>query len=603
MGVTIRFPIKDLSALPDSPGVYKYYSAENELIYVGKAKSLKKRVSSYFNKSADHSIKTRKLVSEIESYEFVVVNTEFDAFLLENSVIKENQPRYNILLKDDKSFPYLCLIKERFPRVISTRRFKKIKGEYFGPYANVKAMNSVLELLQSVHKLRTCSYDLSQSNIDNGKFKVCLEYHIGNCLGPCEGKQSTTDYELEIEMARQILKGKFGFVTRTYKQKMEEQAAKMNFEAAHYYKSKLDLLEKFQSKSLVVNPKISDVDVFTISLEDNTSYVNYLKVSDGAINTAETIEAKGRLEESTEELLLHSIFLLRKKYNSNNQEVLTNIDVEVDTDDFQTLVPKIGDKKKLLDLSLKNILFYKKDRISKQKPSDSKSQALQILQKDLQLKELPDHIECFDNSNIQGTNPVASMVCFKKGRPSKKDYRHFKIKTVVGPDDFASMKEVVGRRYKRLQEEALPFPKLVVVDGGKGQLSSACEALKELGLYGQLPIVGIAKRLEEIYYPEDSIPVHIAKTSPSLKLLQHLRDEAHRFAITFHRDLRSKSQFSSSLDGISGIGPQTKTKLLRDFQSVKKIKEATLEALIASIGKSKAEIVKVHFEQVQENNE
>ena len=565
------------------------------MIYVGKAKSLKKRVSSYFNKSADHSIKTRRLVSEVESYEFIIVNTEFDSFLLENSVIKENQPKYNILLKDDKSFPYICLINERFPRVISTRRFKQIKGEYFGPYANVKAMNSVLDLVRKLHKLRTCSYDLSKSNISNGKFKVCLEYHIGNCLGPCEGKQSEDDYSEEIHTTRQILKGKVNTVTRTYKEKMEEQAAQMNFEAAHYYKQKLDLLAKFQSRSLIVNLKIADVDIFTINLESDIAYVNYMKITEGTINTSETIEVKSKLDEKAPDILLHSIFLLREKYDSGNQEVLANIEVSDGEFGFNITIPKIGDKKKLIDLSLKNILFYKKEKVTHQKPASKTEKVLEILQSDLRLQDLPTHIECFDNSNIQGSNPVASMVCFKNGKPANKEYRHFKIKTVEGPNDFASMEEIVFRRYKRLLDEEKDLPKLVVIDGGKGQLSSACNSLKKLGIYGQLPIVGIAKRLEEIYYPGDSIPVHIAKTSPSLKLLQKLRDEAHRFAITFHRDQRSKSQLKSSLDDIDGVGLKTKEKLLSDFKSIKKIKEASLDDLAQSIGKSRARKLYEYF--------
>lgn len=586
-----RYSREDYLKLPEKPGIYKFLDKENTIIYVGKAKSLKKRVSSYFTKANLDNRKTYRLVSEIKQIEFVIVSSEFDALLLENNLIKEHQPRYNILLKDDKSFPSICITNERFPRIYSTRRIDHSKGEYFGPYTSVKAMNGVLDLIRKLHKIRTCKYNLSEENIKKKKFKVCLEYHIGNCLGPCEGLQSESDYLRDIDEARKILKGKIGIVSRSYKEKMQAASEELKFELAQSYKDKLDRLEKFQSRSLIVNQKITSTDVFTMTESSNEKslFINYMKIENGAIVNSETIEVKKKIEEDNADVFRFSIFDLRKKYGSNNPFILTNYPVE-GWENVEVIIPKIGDKKKLVELSHKNALFFKKEKFSR-KSAQPNEAILQNLQSDLKLPELPVQIECFDNSNIQGTNPVASMVCFIDGKPSKSNYRKFNIKTVKGPDDFASMKEVVGRRYSYLKNEGLPFPQLIVIDGGKGQLSAACEALKELSIYGQIPIIGIAKKLEEIYFPDDDIPLYISKKSTSLKLIQQLRDEAHRFAITFHRQKRSKSSYSSALDEISGIGTRTKETLLREFKSISRLKQSSEKDLIDLIGKSKTNIV------------
>ncbi|VXD17591.1 excinuclease ABC subunit UvrC [Marinoscillum sp. 108] len=592
-----KFSTQEYGKLPHQPGVYKFYDRTNTIIYVGKAKDLLKRVSSYFNKSNQASRKTVKLVREIESIEVIIVNSEFDALLLENSLIKENQPKYNILLKDDKTFPSICVTNERFPRIYSTRSIDPSKGTYYGPYTSVKAMNGVLDLLRKLYKIRTCNFNLSERNVSQGKFKVCLEYHIGNCLGPCEGLQDESDYMEDIQSAHHILKGNISTVKAGYKELMQNAAEELKFESAQDFKQKLDHLDNFQSKSLIVNPKISDLDIFGVIGDGSKYYLNYMKIEHGSIRMSETVESKRKLDEPEEELLQLILFSLRNKYNSTSTEIISNRPIN-GWDEIEITQPKIGDKKKLLDLSLKNALFFKNDRLVRSEgKKTSGEKILEQLQSDLGLKSLPRHIECFDNSNIQGTNPVSSMVCFKNGKPSKKDYRKYNIKTVVGPDDFASMREVVGRRYKYLTEENLPLPDLVIIDGGKGQLSAACEPLKELGLYGKLPIVGIAKRLEEIYYPEDSIPLHISKKSPALKLLQHLRDEAHRFAITFHRSKRSKASIQSELDHIKGLGSITKEKLLRHFKSIKRIEMAQEEELAEIVGKSKANILTTYFQQ------
>lgn len=586
------YSVTDYLQLPDQPGVYKYYTAEGELIYVGKAKSLKKRVASYFSKTSGINHKTKRMVREIQTIEITLVNSEFDALLLENNLIKKSQPKYNILLKDDKTYPYLLLTKENFPRIFPTRKLIPHRGTYFGPFASVKAMNNVLELIRGLFTIRTCKLDLSPYKISEQKYKVCLEYHIGNCLGPCEGLQKESDYLEDLEHAKHILKGNLGLAKGFFRKRMQEAAENLAFEKAHYYKEKLDLLEKYQAKSLVVNPNITDCDVFTLESDEKLAYVNYLKVKNGSIIVTKTVELKKKLDETETELLLTAIIRLRDQFNSDASEILTNIVLEETYEGLTIHTPKIGDKKKLVELSLKNTKFYKKEKLlNSGEVLDKKNRVLKQLQSDLSLKELPDHIECFDNSNIQGTNPVASMVYFKNGKPSTKDYRHYHIKTVEGPNDFASMTEVVGRRYKRVIEEGLPLPKLIVIDGGKGQLSSAVEALKQLNIYGQVPIIGIAKRLEEIYFPDDQYPIHIDKKSESLRLLQRVRDEAHRFAITFHRDVRSKNAFNTSLTDIPGIGKTIAEKLLKKFKSLKKIEAASLEELEETVGKSKGQLV------------
>lgn len=575
--------------LPDSPGVYRFYSSEGKLIYVGKAKNLKKRVTSYFTKSTGISRKTRKLVSEISKIEYTVSNTEFDALLLENNLIKQNQPKYNILLKDDKTFPYLCILKERFPRIISTRKYLSDQGEYFGPYASVVAMKSVLDLIRKLYTIRTCTLLLSESNIKQQKFKVCLEFHISNCKGPCEGLQSEEAYLHDIDQARNILKGNLSVVEQYFQNQMKIAADELSFERAHFFKEKIQVLERFQSKSLVVNRALTDIDVISITSKDEYAYVNYMLIKEGAIIYSKTIEIKKQLDEPDDELLAFALLDLRSKTNSIHSIIFSNLPIQVLSAGIENIVPKIGDKRKLVSLSLKNAFEMQKEReLLRAEKRSRTNEVIEILQKDLHLHHLPTVIECFDNSNFQGDQPVASMVRFVNGKADKKNYRHYNIKTVTGPNDFESMKEIVGRRYKRLVEEGLEFPDLILVDGGKGQLSSACEALKELNLYGKIPIAGIAKKLEEIYFPEDSIPLHINKKSPGLLLLQQIRDEAHRFAITFHRQKRSKIQLTTALDGFEGIGEKTVTKLLQHFKSIKKIKEASAEELERVIGKAKA---------------
>jgi excinuclease ABC subunit C len=584
---------EDVARLPESPGIYRFYNDEDILIYVGKAKSIRKRVGSYFSKSTGVNRKTLKLVSEIHRIDYTVSNSEFDALLLENNFIKQNQPKYNILLKDDKTFPYICILKERFPRIIYTRKYLPDQGEYFGPYSSVVAMKNVLELVRKLYTIRTCSLLLSEQNIEQKKFKICLEYHIGNCKGPCEGLVDEKTYHDEIEQARYILKGNISVVYNYFIEQMKYASTNLEFERAHSYKEKLDTLERFQTKSLVVNKDLTDIDVFTISSEAEYSYVNYLQIKEGSIIFSKTIELKKKLDETDDELLSLTALEFREQVHSTNKILLSNIALTVLEDGIENVIPKIGDKKKLIDLSIKNAMELRKEKLMLREGKRSKQkETLMILQKDMKLPSLPMIIECFDNSNFQGTTPVASMVRFVDGRPDKKGYRHFNIKTVEGPNDFASMKEIVGRRYKRILEEALPLPDLILVDGGKGQLSSACEALKELNLYGAVPIAGIAKKLEEIYYPEDPFPLHINKKSPGLMLLQQIRDEAHRFAITFHRQKRSKSMLTTELEGLEGIGKKTTDRLLQHFRSIKKIKEASIEEIAKIVGQRKAEIIK-----------
>jgi excinuclease ABC subunit C len=579
-----------IQRLPDSPGVYRFYNSSQELIYVGKAKNIKKRVSSYFSKTLGLNRKTLRLVSEIENMEYTVADTEFDALLLENNFIKQNQPKYNILLKDDKTFPYICILNERYPRIIYTRKYDPSQGEYFGPYSSVIAMKNVLDLVRKLYSIRTCSLMLSAQNIEQGKFKSCLEYHIGNCKAPCIGLQSDEAYQEEIEQARNILKGNLSIVYQYFRKNMQSSATEMQFEKAQRYKEKLDTLERFQSKSLVVNRDLTDIDVMTISSITEYAYINYLRIKEGAIVYSKTVEIKKKLEETDDDILS---FAAQEMRVGDNATILSNVPISILEDGAENIIPKIGDKRKLISLSIKNALELKKEREILREGKKSKHlEVLSILQKDLQLTSLPIVIECFDNSNFQGTTPVASMVRFQNGKADRKNYRHFNIKTVTGSNDFASMKEIVGRRYKRILEEAGPLPDLIMVDGGKGQLSSACEALKELELYGKIPIVGIAKRLEEIYYPEDPIPLHINKKSPGLLLLQQVRDEAHRFAITFHRQKRSKATIRTEIEDLKGIGKNTADKLLKHFKSVKKIKDASFEELETVVGKKKAELLK-----------
>ncbi|WP_291779031.1 excinuclease ABC subunit UvrC [Cecembia sp.] len=583
------YAVNEYNFLPDQPGVYKFFNVDNDLIYVGKAKSLIKRVSSYFVKGQGIHHKTRRMVREIQRIEITLVNSEFDALLLENNLIKKTQPKYNILLKDDKTYPYLLLTKEHFPQIYPTRRLIPNKGTYYGPFASVKAMNNVLDLIRSIFTIRTCKLDLAPQKINEGKYKVCLEYHIGNCLGPCEGKQNEAEYLQDIEQAKHILKGNLGVAKSYFKTQMQNAAEALAFERAQYFKEKLELLEKYQSKSMVVNPAIKDLDAFAIVSDDKNAYVNYLKVKNGAIIITKTVELKKRLDETESDLLLTAIVRLRDQFNSDADEIIINVQLEENYEGLNIHVPKIGDKRHLIELSLKNAKYYKQEKmLASGEVKDKKFRVLKQLQSDLSLKELPDHIECFDNSNIQGSNPVASMVCFLKGKPAVKEYRHYHINTVEGPNDFASMTEVVGRRYRRLMEEGKDLPKLIVIDGGKGQLSSSVEALKNLGIYGKVPIIGIAKRLEEIYFPEDQFPLHIDKKSESLRLLQRIRDEAHRFAITFHRNVRSKKAFGSQLTEVDSIGEQSAEKLLKHFKSVKKIKDADIDELEKVIGKAKA---------------
>lgn len=585
-----RYTADEVKNIPKKPGVYRFHNKDAIVIYVGKAKNLKSRVSSYFNNLSGQNRKTHKMVSEISFFEFTIVNTEFDALLLENSLIKEYQPKYNILLKDDKSYPYITVVNEPFPRVFSTRRVDRKKGKYFGPYSSLPAMKNVLELMRNLYYIRTCNFNLTQKNIQAGKFKVCLEYHIGKCKAPCVGLQSEEDYMADIRLAEDIFKGNLAPAREFFKDQMLKASRALEFEHANLIKDKLGLLKKFYARTVIVSQKLTDIDVFGITSDDKTAYVNYLKIVNGTIILSKTVEAKKKLEETDSELLVQLAFELRQQYKSTSEKILSNVEFEYENVDCRK--PSIGDKRKLVDLALKNAMFFKKQKMSLIKPGGYREQrVLEQLQKDLHLKTLPEHIECFDNSNLGGSHPVASMVYFKNGKPAKKEYRKYQIKTVSGPNDFASMEEIVYRRYKRLLDEKTPLPDLVVVDGGKGQLSSAVLSLRELGIYGSLPIIGIAKRLEEIYFPNDEYPIHISKKSESLKLLQQIRDEAHRFAITFHRSRRSKSAITSELTQLKGIGKGTALLLLKHFKSLKKLRTASKDEIEKVIGKSKAGIV------------
>ena len=591
--------LKDtIKGLPDSPGVYKYLDDQQQIIYIGKAKSLKKRVTSYFvNKHFDNK-KTAILVSRIAAIQYTLVETEMDALLLENVLIKQYKPRFNILLKDDKTYASICIKNERFPRVVSTRTLERDGSEYYGPYANSYLKYTLLELIRAGFPLRNCNYNLSKENIANKKFKACLEFDIGNCMAPCVGKQTEEDYHQTILAVKKILKGNLTELRAELREQMLAAADNLAFETADRFKQKLTLLENYQSKSTIVNDIKHDVDVFSIVSDERFAFSNYLKVSNGIIVQTQTFELKKKLDETDEELLSLAIAEVREKYQSRSNEIIVPVALDWEDSGLVITVPKLGDKKKLLDLSMKNAMYYKRDKLTQYEllnPDLKVDRILSQMQKDLRLKDLPKHIECFDNSNLQGTNPVSACVVFKDAKPSKKDYRHFIPKTVVGPDDFATMREVVFRRYRGLLENNETLPNLIIVDGGKGQLSSAVESLKELNLYGQIPIIGIAKRLEELYYPEDEFPLYLDKKSETLKIIQQLRDEAHRFGITHHRNRRSKNTLVSDLSSIKGIGSANRDLLLQSLKSVKKIKESSLQSLEKIIGAAKAKIVYNHF--------
>ena len=585
-----------LKTLPDSPGVYQYYDKEDIILYVGKAKNLKKRVASYFTKNHENA-KTRILVNKIVSVKHIVVETETDALLLENNLIKKYQPRYNIMLKDDKTYPWICIKKERFPRVFMTRRVIKDGSEYFGPYTNVRTVKVLLDLIRELYPLRTCNYDLSREKIIAKKYKVCLEYHLGNCNGPCEDFQEEESYKETIKAIRNIIKGNFKESVDKFQEIMQLLAVKMEFEEAQKVKEKLNLLSNYQSKSTIVNPSINNVDVFSIVSDESYGYVNFFKIANGSIIQSHTTEVKKKLDETDRRILELAAVEIRQRFNSTSNEVYVPFKIDLGTT-IKVTVPKVGDKKRIIELSERNAKYYRQEQFKQIKIADPDRHVKRIMtqmQKDLRLSEEPRHIECFDNSNIQGTHPVAACVVFKDGKPTKKEYRHYNIKTVDGPDDFASMEEVVYRRYKRLLSEGQSLPQLIVIDGGKGQLSSALKSLDLLGLRGKIAIIGIAKRLEEIYYPGDSIPMYLDKRSETLKIIQFLRNEAHRFGITLHRNKRSKSAIQSELEQIPNIGKQTITSLLRKFKSAKRVKTATFEELQEIVGDARAKKIYQYF--------
>ncbi len=579
--------------LPHQPGVYQFFDEDGKILYVGKAKDLKHRVCSYFAKQHLDG-KTNMLVKRIADLHVIMVPTEFEALLLENSLIKEHQPRYNILLRDDKSFPFIRIRNERFPRVEGMRNPEDDGAEYHGPYASVRTMRTVLQLVHKLYKLRTCNYDLHPKNIEKGKYKRCLEFHIGNCKAPCEALQSEADYNTNMDQVRQIIRGRVTGLIKLMKGLMQEHASKLEFEAAEEYRQKIEQLEKYRAKSIVVNPEIGDVDIIGMVTDAGNAYVNYMRVIDGALVHGITIELKQRLEESDVDMLQLAIAELRQRYHSNAPEAIVPFDPQIEVPGVVFTIPQRGDKKKLLELCERNARYFMIDRRKQERLTDPEGATIRLLEQlkqDLRLTELPRHIECFDNSNTQGTDPVSACVVFKDGKPSKKDYRHFNIRTVEGPDDFASMTEAVERRYRRLITEGEPLPQLIVIDGGKGQLSAALEALDRLGIRGKVAIIGIAKKLEEIYFPDDPYPLHIDKRSSSLKVIQHMRNEAHRFGIGHHRGRRNKRVIKTGLEEIPGIGPGTAKKLLTRFGSMRGVKEALPEDVIAEVGAKKAEVV------------
>jgi len=579
-----------LKTLPNSPGVYQYFDAEGTIIYVGKAKNLKKRVSSYFTKVHENG-KTRVLVKKIVAVKHIVVATETDALLLENNLIKKHKPRYNVLLKDDKSYPWICIKKERFPRVFHTRRVIKDGSEYFGPYTSMKTVGTLLDLIKGLYQLRTCNFDLAKEKVLSGKYKVCLEYHLGNCKGACEGNETEESYNENVIAIREILKGNFKDSLGQFKTQMKLYAENMEYELAQKVKEKIIVLENYQAKSTIINPKISNVDVFSIVSDESYGYVNFLQISYGSIIRSHTLEIKKKLEETDKQLLELSITEIRQRFNSNSKEIYVPFNVNLG-EGIKVTLPQLGDKKRILDLSMRNAKYYRLERFKQVKITDPDRHVKRIMaqmKSDLRLSEEPRHIECFDNSNIQGTHPVAACVVFKNGKPSKKEYRHFNIKTVEGPDDFASMEEVVYRRYKRLVEEEQSLPQLIIIDGGKGQLSSALKSLDALNLRGKIAIIGIAKRLEELFYPNDSIPLYLDKKSETLKIIQQLRNEAHRFGIEHHRNRRSKTALNTEMETIPGIGEKTIIDLLKAFKSAKRIANAKLDELETIVGTARAE--------------
>lgn len=592
---------KLLPTLPKQPGVYRFIDKDGVILYVGKAKVLKNRVSSYFTSIKQQKNKTRTMVKNAHHVEFTIVETEADALLLENTLIKKFQPRYNVMLKDGKSYSYICVKKERFPRVFITRRVIKDGSSYYGPYTSKTRLKIILELIKTLFPLRTCSLHLSEKNIEAGKFKVCLEYHIKNCQGACVGEEEEEEYNDKISQIKNMLRGNFGMVKRHFKEKMEEYAMNLEFEKAQNLKVKLEAFDDYQSKSTVVSPVIKDVDVFAIASDEKLAYVNYMKVVNGAIINTYTQELVKNLDDDEKDLLEFTIPELRQKFNSIAPELIVPKKIHLNDDDLKITVPQRGDKKKLLELSDKNVQYFlmqkKREAISQINKQTSAERILRTLQDDLQMDVLPMHIECFDNSNFHGSFPVSSCVVFKNAKPSKRDYRHFNIKTVEGPNDFASMEEVVERRYKRLVAEGKDLPQLVIIDGGKGQLSAAYKILKSLGIEDKIQLIGIAKRLEEIFFPNDPVPVYINKKSESLKLIQHARNEAHRFAITFHRDQRSRAFTQTELTKIPGIGDKTAQKLLSHFGSVKKVEKALQTEIIEVVGTSAAAKIKKYFEE------
>ncbi len=610
-----------LERVPENPGIYQYFDKKGTVIYVGKAKNLKRRVHSYFNKNHDDSPKTRILVSKIADIKYTVVESEMDALLLENNLIKKYKPRYNILLKDDKTYPSICVKREAFPRIFMTRKIVKDGSEYFGPYSSVPMVYTLLDLIKKLYPIRTCSHSLDKKSIENGNYQLCLYYHLKKCKAPCMGYQSEEEYDENIKQVKQILNGNLKQVEALLIEEMQEAAEKLAFEKAQECKDKLDLLENYRSKSYIANTNLSHLDVFSYDENEHSAFINYLNIANGAVVQTYTIEYKKQIEtEEKESILASGIFEIRQALKSRNRRILVPFIPSFEEKGVELVVPKRGDAKKLMDLSLRNVKQYKLDLLKQQEKLNPEQRATSLMTKmkeDLHLKELPWHIECFDNSNIQGTNPVASCVVFKKAKPSKKDYRHFKIKTVEGPNDFASMEEILTRRYSRLLKEEAELPQLVVVDGGKGQLHSAVVAMSNItknemfndwseeekragqDKINQIQLIGIAKRLEEIFYPGDSIPLYLDKRSETLKVIQHLRDEAHRFGITFHRDLRSKSQIHSELDDIKHIGEKTKTKLLKEFKSIAGIKKASKEDLVNCVGESKAGIIYDYFNSKQ----